>query len=579
MPSEEQQYNAQLEQPWKKWQADLGQADRRDDYSSTNNLTETVCCQCVNQELEHCENDSCPCAKDRGCADECSLCFSGGNHGTTSLNKRHVNFNIDKQKPVIETLTLRHQAVKSLFGLPVTHILDWDGILIFFCHLEYCFQELLDPCFESIWKLLGRTIPSTSVDAWHWCFAVINAYDSLSDRDPSIERIYQQILKVSGKVVCTPSEEDKKHILQAIFAILCWTSSTIQPLVGKKAAEHSQSISDQHHHDEEMTCSVESTTLFAENCSRVYSSTNIRRPASKMFHSYRFQADGYEFGGSAILPIGVITQAPGYHYEAMLYESSLNYDSLSRIGRIRIRLVDNLTAHLAFDSTTRELSMYRYPSFCVTKILSRHKVELLESITEKLLSPQCHLVNSTREADSIYREVLLSYRLIFGQSHKSRKIMSRVFSHSQSASGVNHVQLVGVTPNEELDPFLKTLCTSPLHSGCNFLGLRLGGKPTPNIRGDLFPSSALNEHDELSELDYSAQDHFPTFGPRLLALQRYNMRRQPSKILDLWRDQRNPLQWYTFWAVLLIGVIGFLLSIFQLAVSIIQVVYAANPAT
>lgn len=30
-----------------------------------------------------------------------------------------------------------------------------------------------------------------------------------------------------------------------------------------------------------------------------------------------------------------------------------------------------------------------------------------------------------------------------------------------------------------------------------------------------------------------------------MAVQQYNPRQQPSRVRDLWRDRRNPLQWYS----------------------------------
>ncbi|KAI9780927.1 MAG: hypothetical protein M1816_002619 [Peltula sp. TS41687] len=76
---------------------------------------------------------------------------------------------------------------------------------------------------------------------------------------------------------------------------------------------------------------------------------------------------------------------------------------------------------------------------------------------------------------------------------------------------------------------------------------------------------------------YLARDDFTVFGPRLLRLQHYNMRQQPSKVKDLWRDRRNPLQWYTFWAVLWIGGASIVLAVLQLLVGVAQVYFAARP--
>lgn len=173
---------------------------------------------------------------------------------------------------------------------------------------------------------------------------------------------------------------------------------------------------------------------------------------------------------------------------------------------------------------------------------------------------------------SIYQEILLSYRLLFGQSSRSRQLLSGLLS-SKSKEQLSSMG------DEPIDQLLELLCTKALYSRRKFLGLPLGRRLGPHIRADLFPTSALDVYGEILESDgYSAQDDFPVFGQRLLALQRYNKRRQPTKITDLWRDRRNPLQWYTFWVVTFIGGTGILLALLQLLVGFVQMAYAITPA-
>ncbi|KAK7416204.1 hypothetical protein QQX98_005402 [Neonectria punicea] len=376
--------------------------------------------------------------------------------------------------------------------------------------------------------------------------------------------------------------EEKNHVQQAIFAVLCWTSAILTPVVGEEAILLSQSTLDVDALDEEASLSVaQDAVLFAKNYSHTYSTTELRRPTGKIFHSYRLRADdtnNREHDRSDVSSPTITPQAPGYHFEDMLYEPSLNYGSLSVIGHVKIKWVDTLTAHLAFEHATQELPIYRYPSFCATKIMSLHRVKFFESITETLL-PSHHFVHD-KDPASIYRETILSYCLLFGQSHKSRQILSQLPDGSPRNSRADPPQLVRVANTNGFDPFLKVLCTLALHPRRSLLGLLLKKKSSPRIRGDLVPKSALNLSDELIESDTnSAREDFPTFGPRFLALQRYNMRRQPSGMTDLWRDRRKPLQWYTFWAVLCISRAGILLALLQLVVSVIQTVYAIHPTS
>lgn len=200
------------------------------------------------------------------------------------------------------------------------------------------------------------------------------------------------------------------------------------------------------------------------------------------------------------------------------------------------------------------------------------------SITEKLLL-HAEGIDFVHDADSIYREILLSYRLLFAGSNKSRKRIGRILSFGLKSRRAT-ADTANAVCHENLDGFLHTLCTSPLYTNRYFLGLPIGRKINHGLCGGLFPPFSLNLDGNLIESDtYSARDDFPTFGARLLALQNYNKRRQPSKMTDLWRDRRNPLQWYTFWAVIWVGGAGILLGILQFVVGLVQVIYTIYPAT
>lgn len=236
----------------------------------------------------------------------------------------------------------------------------------------------MDPRFKPIWTLIGRDPPSASFEVWHWCFAVIDAYEASTEQDPSIERTYQQ-LALKTQSYCA-SDEEKNYVLQAIFAVLCWTSATLKPVVGAEALQLPKAVINSDY--EELSLSQPAPILVAENCSYTYASTDLRRPTSKIFHSYRLRAENADDceseQQSRVVGPEAVNTVPGYNHGNMLYESSLTYNSLCTIGRVRIKWVDTLTAHLAFDRSTRELSVYRYPSFCATKILSSRKVQILE---------------------------------------------------------------------------------------------------------------------------------------------------------------------------------------------------------
>ncbi len=154
-------------------------------------------------------------------------------------------------------------------------------------------------------------------------------------------------------------------------------------------------------------------------------------------------------------------------------------------------------------------------------------------------------------AAQLHQEVIMSYRLLFGQKRGSRRLAGRVLKRQKDEKAV------------EYDTLLDVVCTQ---------AYKRGG-PVGRLPPDLWPVTCLSFDCTLQEnTSYSSIDDFPLFGHRLAKLQDFTLRQHPSKLTDLWRDRRNPLQWYTFWAVLIVGGVSMLLSLVQVGVSIAQLV-------
>lgn len=140
----------------------------------------------------------------------------------------------------------------------------------------------------------------------------------------------------------------------------------------------------------------------------------------------------------------------------------------------------------------------------------------------------------------------------------------------------NHHTSTGVLI-PDIDPFLFTICTLPLTKRWHSLGFFRRDKPLSLLPSSIVPFSALDIDNQLQECDtYSVRDDFPILGARLLILQHYNMRQQPSKMKDIWQDSRNPLQWYTLRAVTWIGGVIVILAVLKVLVGVAQVYLTAR---
>ncbi|KAF8429255.1 hypothetical protein EV426DRAFT_216541 [Tirmania nivea] len=66
---------------------------------------------------------------------------------------------------------------------------------------------------------------------------------------------------------------------------------------------------------------------------------------------------------------------------------------------------------------------------------------------------------------------------------------------------------------------------------------------------------------------YNSNEDFPVFGDRLMKLKSLL---KPKGLRGLWRDTRDSLQWYTFWAVAVIGAISLFLGFVQMVLGAVQ---------
>ena len=105
-----------------------------------------------------------------------------------------------------------------------------------------------------------------------------------------------------------------------------------------------------------------------------------------------------------------------------------------------------------------------------------------------------------------YREILLSYRLIFGQDRKSWKAWKKYCSSQVEAFDK------GIA-----DPLLATLCGRDSRRERTYTEIQ-----APEI-----------------EQQYSAREDFPFFGERLVKIQQFVLKKNPSDWKTLWNDRRD----------------------------------------
>lgn len=230
-----------------------------------------------------------------------------------------------------------------------------------------------------------------------------------------------------------------------------------------------------------------------------------------------------------------------FYNQTEVHARIFNAYTLSAVGGLRIKRVDAIACHLEFNSTTKELSLFRFPSFCESLLANyargRRRGALHACATTSYL--RCQWA-SEDEVNQLLAEILLSFRLLFGQTRKSRLLFR---------SSLNPFS--GHSKDNIRDPLLSTLC---------------GSKEIPCDDGNTMFNGLVQK-----ETYYLPRD-FPILRYRMAIFQRYLSSTVPRTWAQLWRDNRDSAGWLTFWAVIVFGVFGSVMAFLQVVLQFVQLV-------
>jgi len=210
--------------------------------------------------------------------------------------------------------------------------------------------------------------------------------------------------------------------------------------------------------------------------------------------------------------------------------------TLTKVCGVRVQWVDSLSCHLELDSSSGTLFVFRYPSFCLASLRQQRRKDASKSVLHSCGLERPGSIPWATEEDitELLREILLSYRLIFGQNKRSRAVFRRL----RPFAGVS---------KEEEDPFLSQLC----------------GRKRPDYPGDI----TLVEREE-----YDLAGDFPHLRSKIVRIHGYASSRKPRSLRQLWMDKRDSTAWLALWSVLIFGSLSILLALIQAVFQILQYV-------
>ena len=164
-------------------------------------------------------------------------------------------------------------------------------------------------------------------------------------------------------------------------------------------------------------------------------------------------------------------------------------------------------------------------------------------------------------ATDFFKEMLMTYRLLFGKDKHSWKLCRRLlrkeiggwfFQRWWRVIWSSKARLEEATTRDLL---LRKLCCSDADDVPMYDDLDIPGARTL----------------------YSPQQDFPFFGTRLATLQEHTRMLQPYNLWTLWWDRRDPNRFYTIRALVIFSIITLILALLGLGLSAAQVASAFKP--
>ena len=222
----------------------------------------------------------------------------------------------------------------------------------FWCQfMEECFKPLLADEFAGVWTTLGTPRPTVAAQCWDLFTAVFREVAELDDKKESIDELADRVSKRLGGNGLQPIPSATAVV---IFCMVCWSSMVHQPALSWQNTMPASCLA--------ITQSMaESRSLRLELAAR---------PLSVVFRNFHKLLPRRRASGKSSKGAG-----------ATVFVSAINYHSLRIIGRVRIQWVNDMSAHLVFDSRTRTLSLFRFPSFCACAVIASDRGALFEEYT------------------------------------------------------------------------------------------------------------------------------------------------------------------------------------------------------
>ncbi|KAL8993730.1 MAG: hypothetical protein Q9169_006127 [Polycauliona sp. 2 TL-2023] len=372
-----------------------------------------------------------------------------------------------------------------------------------------------------------KTIPTSTLSvvvghdatATQWTLPLAKAFSEIAQcaktaQSPSIDDITEHLVK-KGVLEVTTRKESHLEARNFVFAVLGWQTMLYRPALGICPPQQLAVADEQDGYRGQAFMTLKQHHL------------STKRPIHELLMGF----------GILLPPANYCTSTDLEERRAFddlktIGSDIFNAFLLDSIAHVKFKWVDVVSCHLEFDERTNTLFLFRFPSFCAVHHAATQTEKKEPSVIGAAASPASSSRQWAIEEDIhlMLQEILVSYRLLFGQNKQARKLFSRCGPAVELPANIQ----------DQLLPQL-----------CEYKSFRL-------VRGSLDKDS------------YDLKQDFPVLRSRIARLHKILSARKPRSWTELWRDKRDSSGWYTFWTVLIFGGVSILLTVFQVVLQAVQ---------
>lgn len=236
----------------------------------------------------------------------------------------------------------------------------------------------------------------------------------------------------------------------------------------------------------------------------------------------------------------------------------VNFYTLKHVAKLDIEWVNTLNLHLQLDKRRGVLRLFRFPAFCRLAWTETEDSFMSQLFADHRRSQVNANLHTEHRFSDYLREVILSYRLLFGIDKHSRHAFKAELPAWRAGLPSD---IIPQDLRNMDDPLLLLLCTTTTTESNNNTNSHHWFSRSSSLSQSPIPSNSLNDllwwlrGEEKSGL-YDLGD-FPFLGRRLSELQRFSLKQKPKDWKSLfWVDRRDPQSFWNSWIAGVLLVIG-----------------------